>query len=113
MTGCRQKFNGGLQQEFAPLRMVFYASILLCLCFVVKFFFSASDGGLVPLAKLNPNTASVAQLAQLPSIGEKKAQAIVDCRNKEAFEKPEDMEKTPGIGPKTVEKLKPWLVFNN
>lgn len=55
------------------------------------------------------NTASVEQLATLPSVGPEIAKKIVKGR---PYTKPEDLLKVPGIGEKTLEKMKPRLKFN-
>ena len=59
------------------------------------------------------NTADVATLShKLSGIGEKKAQAIVDFRKKNGpFESLSDLEKVPGIGPKTLEKNKDKIII--
>ena len=57
--------------------------------------------------KININTASVKELQELPQIGEKVAQRIIDFREKEGkFEKIEELMKVNGIGEKTFDKLK-------
>ncbi|MBE0536326.1 MAG: ComEA family DNA-binding protein [Phycisphaerae bacterium] len=66
---------------------------------------------------INPNTADAASLARLPNIGPKRAQAIVAYRQNAtgqaaAFRRAEDMEKVSGIGPKTVDRMRPWLIFD-
>jgi len=56
-------------------------------------------------AKININTATVKMLKTLKGIGEKKAQDIVNYRQKHGkFELLEDLKKVPGIGDKTLEK---------
>jgi competence protein ComEA len=63
--------------------------------------------------KINPNTAGVYELAELPAIGKAKAEAITEYRKKSVFENAEDLEKVKGIGEKTVNKLEPLLKFND
>ena len=54
--------------------------------------------------KININKASVEELTQLKMIGPKCAEQIVAFRDKNGpFEKPEDIVKVKGIGPKTFE----------
>jgi competence protein ComEA len=46
----------------------------------------------------------------LPGIGPARAASIVAERARGArFERPEDLERVHGIGPGTVERLRPWL----
>ena len=62
-------------------------------------------------AAVNANTATAQQLEALNGIGPVKAKAIVDFRTKNGpFKTYADLEKVPGIGPKTLEKLKTELV---
>ncbi|WP_052410309.1 ComEA family DNA-binding protein [Paenibacillus durus] len=62
--------------------------------------------------KVNVNTAGISELTSLPGIGEKKAQAILDYRNQHgAFRNASDLGKVKGIGPKMLEKLRPYVLF--
>lgn len=64
-------------------------------------------------AAVNANTATAQQLEALNGIGPVKAKAIVDFRTKNGpFKTYSDLEKVPGIGPKTLEKLKTELVVS-
>ncbi len=54
--------------------------------------------------KININTASVEEIAKLEKIGPSYAERIVQYRKEHGpFEKPEDLMKVKGIGPKTFE----------
>ncbi|MFO8006300.1 MAG: ComEA family DNA-binding protein [Candidatus Brocadiia bacterium] len=62
----------------------------------------------LPPARLNVNTARPFELATLPQIGPKTAAAIVtDRRRNGPFGSLEDLMRVHGIGPKTVETIRP------
>jgi len=61
--------------------------------------------------KINVNTASLEELMSLPGIGEVKASEIIKMRQQTRFSSPEDLLKVPGIGPKTLEKIKDFITF--
>lgn len=58
-------------------------------------------------AQVNLNTATSEQLQTLPGIGPSKAAAIIEHRKTAGpFEKIDDLDLVPGIGPATVENLR-------
>ncbi|MFQ5752725.1 MAG: helix-hairpin-helix domain-containing protein, partial [bacterium] len=62
--------------------------------------------------KINLNEATIAELKSLPGIGESLARAIIDYRNKNGpFETSADLLKVSGIGPKTLEKIKDFILI--
>ena len=59
---------------------------------------------------VNINTATAAELEAVPGIGPATARAIIEHRTKQgAFKRIEDLTAVSGIGPKTLEKLRPYL----
>lgn len=64
------------------------------------------------LHSINVNTADVAQLKRLPGIGPVTAQAIIDYRRANGpFKEAQELTRVKRIGKKTVEKIKPFIVF--
>jgi len=75
---------------------------------------SAKDNvkSVVDSAKININKADANTLQQLSGIGEKKAQAIIDYRNKVGKIKDiAELSKIDGLGSTTIEKIAPFLSF--
>jgi competence protein ComEA len=56
--------------------------------------------------RINPNTAARDELMLLPGVGEVTANRIIQAR---PFRKPDDLLNVEGIGPKTLERLEPFL----
>jgi len=67
---------------------------------------SSTADGLVDISLLDINRASPTELTTLPGIGTTKAAAIVANR---PYTTIDELEKVPGIGPKTVEQLRPLV----
>jgi competence protein ComEA len=63
-------------------------------------------------AKINVNTANLAQLNTLPNIGPVLAQRMIDEREKKLFAKVEDLRRVSGIGPKRLEALRDLITFD-
>ena len=69
--------------------------------------------------QLDPNTATAEDLSALPNLGPAMARRIVEDReqfqkshpNEPAYEKIEDLQRIKGIGPATLENLRPYLRF--
>lgn len=64
-------------------------------------------------ARTGINTASAAELDRLPGIGPALAGRILAYRQQHGrFTRPEQLIEVKGIGPKTFEKMKPWVVID-
>ncbi|WP_265437338.1 ComEA family DNA-binding protein [Aeromonas media] len=67
---------------------------------------SAKEAG-----KINLNTASADELAALKGVGEKKAQAIVDYREKQGkFTSVDQLAEVSGIGPATLDANRDMII---
>ena len=98
----------------------------ICLCIVGHSWLAWGHGGdevsgVIALSgRLNPNEAPVASLMRLPGIGAVRAAAIVAYREqfsrqddgRRPFYRCDDLQKIKGIGPKTVEKIRDYLEFD-
>ena len=64
-------------------------------------------------ARTGINTASAAELDRLPGIGPALAGRILAYRQQHGrFQRAEQLIEVKGIGPKTFEKMKPWVVVD-
>lgn len=78
-----------------------------------------AEGGFVDIDRAEPlrldfqvdlNRASWAELSLLPGVGEARAKAIVASRENEGpFRHPEDLGRIRGFGPRTIERVRPYL----
>ena len=60
---------------------------------------------------VNINTATVAELANLPGVGPSKAEAIVKYRKDRPFKKVEHIMRVKGIGRKSYNAMSPYLTL--
>jgi len=75
---------------------------------------AAPSGGLTADGKVILNRAGVDELCQLPGVGPKRAQAIVDLRTKLGgrFKRMADLLRLKGIGPKGLRKIEAKAVLD-
>lgn len=67
----------------------------------------SEPGGVMPSGKINVNIADAKTLEQLPGIGEVRAKAIVEYRQKNGpFRSIDELKKISGIGDKTFDQLR-------
>ncbi len=70
----------------------------------------AADPATGPARAVNVNTASAAELEQLPGVGEARAKEIVATREKRGgFKSVEELVEVKGIGKAALEKLRPLV----
>ena len=90
------------------------ATIVLSAFAVMSFFLPLVQAASKTDQKININTASAAELQQLPRIGEKVAQRIIDFREQHGnFQKIEEIMKVRGIGENTFANLKELITVGS
>ncbi len=61
-----------------------------------------------PAARIDLNRASAPEIEALPGVGPKTAAAILSRR---PFRDLDDLARVPGLGPRGLERLAPWVAF--
>ena len=104
----REIGSDALTTELASGRAVFSCLVLLlCICLT---FTSGHAKKKPPTMPLDLNTATAAQLEQLPGIGPAAAQAIVSFRTKSGpFQRVEDLLAIRGISQRKLDQLRPYV----
>lgn len=70
---------------------------------------SNHDGGAGPFRLIDLNAATEAELQLLPGVGPTRARAIADDRRRHGpFASVDDLDRVPGIGPATIEAIRPF-----
>ena len=83
--------------------------VLLVLFAAISF----SIGSISVFAATDLNTATAAELQKINGIGPAKAEAIIEYRKKTPFKSVEDLDKVPGFGKSTVDKVKKDLTVGS
>src|SRR5262245_24924109 len=66
-----------------------------------------------PNLRMDSNRAAAAELQQLPSIGPALSQRIIQEREKTPFRSVDELRRVSGIGPKTLEKIRPFVTVGD
>lgn len=106
---CDAIYEAGGITEYADVSKIDIYSVLNdnTRLHVPRIYSSSEDG----IPKININTADADELIILPGIGEKTAGNIIDYRKENGeFQTPEDIMNVKGIGIKTYEKIKNYII---
>jgi len=85
----------------------------VCFLFLLVVVFTFSPATVFSAAKINLNTATVAELTQLSGIGAKTAQKIVEYRLQHKFKSVDELTKVKGIGEKALAKFKDQITVGD
>ena len=80
---------------------------------VLVVYLALANGCQTSPSVLNLNTATEAQLEALPAVGKVHARSIIASRNARGghFRRIDDLLAIDGIGPKTVDAIRPYVVL--
>ena len=93
-----------------PIKKRFAVALVFVLVFVASHSLCLYAHPQAGSKKININTASLTKLQELPRVGEKIAQRIIDFRKEHGnFKRIEEIMKVKGIGEKTFEQLRPLI----
>jgi len=116
MTDRERRFPWLNPGDRLVLLVVFGALIVALAChYVLRTGLGKPHAELTPGAKLEPhlvdiNSAEQWELQALQGIGEKRARDIIEHRRRIGeFKSLEELTDVPGIGPKTLARLRPYL----
>ncbi len=104
------------EKKMKKMNVILMLLLALSLAMPATFTFAASksSGEQVQTAveKININTADMEALVQVPGIGPKTAEKIVQHRQENGnFTSLDDLAAVKGIGEKSLKKMKPYLVL--
>jgi len=66
-----------------------------------------------PTERIHLNQASAAELQRLPGIGPAMSARIIAARGQQPFKSVDELRRVPGIGAKTLEKLRPFITVGD
>jgi competence ComEA-like helix-hairpin-helix protein len=87
--------------------------IIVAMLFLFSYVSTASKGQEECKIKIDINKASLEQIMQLPRIGAKKAQAIINYRKQKKFSRVTQLLDVDGIGDGTLKKIKNCIYISN
>ena len=92
------------------LKRIVALGLALALSFLVSSGTAVAAGKQAPAGKVNINTATAQQLSELPGVGVKLAQRIVEYRQKSGgFKSAQELMNVQGVGEKNFARLQPHL----
>lgn len=91
---------------------MYKTSKIAVIIFVSLFFCVTTTSFVMASEKVNINTATIEELTQLKGIGPSFAKRIIEYREKQLFETPEEITNVKGIGNKTYDKIKDLITVD-